>query len=376
MSLPTQDFTTLVRNQVAAVQAASNALVDFEEGSILLSMIESNTAGVALWLQGLLLQLLAVTRAATSTASDLDTWVADYGLARLSAVAATGQVTFSRFTPTQQALVLIGTQVETADGTQVFTVILDTTNPNYNAALGGYVILPNTSSINVTVQANTPGSGGNVAIGALNTLTTPIPYVDSVTNTAAFTNGVDAESDVALRVRFIAYIASLSKATKAAIGYAITSVQQGLQYTLTENYDYNGNLTYGYFYVVVDDGTGNPSSQLLGSVNNAIDAVRACCVRFGVFAPVVVTANVVMTITTATGYVHNTVATTVQTALKNFINSLPLGTTLTYTRLAQVAYDAQPGAITNVTSVTLNSGTSDLTATAKQVIKYGTVTVN
>lgn len=375
MALNTQDFTTLVRNQVAAMQASSSALLDFEVGSILLAIVESNSANIGLWLQGLLLQLLAITRAATSTGSDLDSWVADFGVTRLPAVVATGQVTFARFTATQQAVVPIGQQIETADGTQVFSVTLDTTNVNYSSALGGYVLLSNTSSINVPVQANTAGIGGNVAGGALNTITSAIPYVDTVTNASAFTNGVDAESDAALRARFIAYIASLARATKAAIGYAITSVQQGLQYTLTENQNYNGSTNYGYFYVVVDDGSGHPSNTLLSTVSNAIDAYRACSISFGVFAPVVVTANVTMTITTAAGYVHGTLVTTVQTAITNYINTLPLGMTLYYTRLMQVAYDASPG-VTDVSAVTLNSGTGDLTATAQQVIKSGTITIS
>ncbi|MFX7996843.1 baseplate J/gp47 family protein, partial [Acinetobacter baumannii] len=91
-------------------------------------------------------------------------------------------------------------------------------------------------------------------------------------------------SDTALRTRFIAYVASLSKATKNAVGYAITSLKQGLVYSLVENQTYAGATQYGYFYVVVDDGTGSPSSTLLATVANAIDAVRPLTSTFGVFA--------------------------------------------------------------------------------------------
>lgn len=375
MPLQTQDFTTLVRNQVAAAQAESSSLLDFTAGSVLLSIIEANTSAVALWLQGLILQLLSVTRLATSTGNDVDTFVADFGLTRLPAVAATGTVTFARFVSTAQAVVLFGTQVETADGLQVFTVTVDPTNPNYSSALGGYVITSNTSSIGVPVQANVAGAAGNVTIGALNTLTTPIPFVDTVSNALAFVTGKDAETDAALKLRFVAYISSLSKATAAAIGFAITSVQQGIQYTLTQNYDYNGTLDYGYFYAVVDDGSGNPPDQLISNVNNAIEAFRGFTIRYGVFKPIITTANVVMTITVTSGYQHDPVAVIVATALTNYINTLPLATGLPYSRLFQVAYDASPGVL-DVTSVTLNSGTSDLTADNKHVIKAGTVTVN
>lgn len=373
MAITTQDFTTLVRNQVTAIQGAARVLVDLTIGSILRAIVEANAA-VTLWLQGLILQLLAITRAATSSGADLDSWVADFGLTRLAAVAASGQVTFSRFTPSQQAVVAVGTTIQTGDGSQKFAVTLDTTNPAYNATLGGYVLAAGVSSINIPAAASTAGAGGNVSAGQLNTLTQAVPGVDTVSNSAAFINGTDAESDSALRVRFIAFVASLSKATKGAIGYAITSLKQGVTYTLIENLQYNGTTDNGYFYVVVDDGTGAPGSTFLSNVAKAIDAVRGVSIRFGVFAPVVVTANVGMTITTAAGYDHTTVVGLVGTALRSYINALLLGQTLTYSRLAQIAYDASPG-VTNVTAVLLNGGTADVTATTQQVIKAGTVTV-
>jgi uncharacterized phage protein gp47/JayE len=368
-----KDFQTLVREQVAAIQGGSKVLVDLSVGSILRAVVEAYSA-VALWLQGLILQLLAITRAATSSGTDLDSWVADYGLTRLQAVVARGQVTFSRFTATQQAVVPVGANVQTADGTQQYTVTTDTTNSAYSATLGGYVLAAGNAAVTVPVVATAAGAAGNAAVNGINTLAQAIPGIDTVTNAAAFTNGADAESDSALRARFIAYVASLSKATKAAIGYAVTALKQGMTYTLTENQQYNGTASPGYFYAVVDDGTGYPSSALLSNVYNAVDAVRPFTVTFAVFAPVVVTANVTMTITTAAGYSHTAIAALVQTAITNAINALGLGNSLPFTRLAQIAYDASPY-VTNVSAVTLNGATADLTATNQQTIKAGTVAV-
>ena len=139
MAISAQDFTTIVRNQVTSIQGAAKVLVDLTIGSILRAVIEANAA-VVIWLQGLILQLLAITRAATSSGADLDSWVGDYGVSRLAAVAATGLVTFSRFTPTAQAVVPIGATIQTGDGLQTFSVTLDTTNGTYNSTLGGYVL--------------------------------------------------------------------------------------------------------------------------------------------------------------------------------------------------------------------------------------------
>jgi len=374
MAITTKSFTDLVRGQVTAIQGSAKSLVDLTIGSILRSLIEAN-ASVTLWLQGLILALLATTRASTSTSSDLDSWVADYGLTRLVAVAASGQVTFSRFTNTSQAIVPVGTGVQTADSSSKYAVTLDTTNTAYSASLGGYVLAVGVSIINIPVLALVAGIAGNAQALQINTLTTAISGVDTVSNAITFINGADAEKDAALRLRFIAYLTSLSKATKNAVGYAITSLQQGLNYTLTENFTYGGVAQMGYFYVVVDDGTGTPSGTLLTNVSNSIEAVRPVTSTFGVFSPVIVTANPVMVITTDVGYDHLTLVGLVGTAITKYINSLPLGASLTYSRLAQIAYEASVGVI-NVSSITLNGGTADLTATNKQIIKSGTVTVS
>ena len=79
------------------------------------------------------------------------------------------------------------------------------------------------------------------------------------------------------------------------------------------------------------------------------------------FGPIVVTANVSMTITSATGLTHSVVVGAVGVALQNFINALPLGVGLPYTQLAAVAYGV-PVHYCFCRPVE-GSGTSDLAAT-------------
>ncbi len=381
MALTTKDFSALVRDQATAIQGAARALLDFSIGSVLRAIVEAN-AGIAMWLQGMILQLLATTRAATSTGADLDSFVNDFGVTRLPGYAATGNVTFSRFTATNSAFIPVGTQIQTSDQSpEIFAVATDTTNAAYSAAMGGYTIAAGASLLSVPVVAAKIGSAGNVAIGQCNVLMSAIPGVDTVSNAAAFTNGADAESDVALRTRFVNYLTSLAKATKNALGYAITSVQAGLSYTLTENPVSNGVTQYGTFAVVIDDGSGNPPGTLLSAVNNAIDAVRPVGTAFTVAPPAIIYANVNMTLTVSSTYSKTVLVPQVVAALTSYINSLPLGQPLPYTRLAQVAWDASPG-ITNVTGVALTTtngvlnAAGDLTATAQQVIKASTISVN
>jgi uncharacterized phage protein gp47/JayE len=372
-SLNIKSFTDLVRDQVSAIQGRAAGLVDFTIGSLLRAIMESN-ASVLQWLQQLIVTLLITTRAATSAGTDLDSWFADFGFARLSAFFATGSVTYSRFTPTNSALIQIGSLVGSADGSQQFAVTTDTTNALYSAALVGYLIPAGTASATVPVMASTAGSAGNAMIGAVTVIVGSISGVDTVSNTAVFANGADPESDPASRARFVLWVQSLSKGTKAAIGYALASMQQGVTYTLTENQDYSGNLLYGYSYAVVDDGSGAPSSTFLANSAAAIEASRPFTIRYGVFAPALVTAGVGMVITTNSSVTHSVVVALVITALKTYIASLSLGQILPYTQLAAIAYAVSP-AITNVSAVLLNGSTADIAATPKQVIRPGTISV-
>jgi uncharacterized phage protein gp47/JayE len=372
--LQTKDFQTIVREQVAAIQGGSSrTLVDLTVGSVLRAIVEAYAA-IALWLQGLILKVLAITRAATSTGADLDSFMLDYGLVRLSAVGATGQATFARFTPTLQAVVPIGAIVQSADGTQQYAVTIDTTNTAYNPGFGGYVIGAGITSVTVPIAAVSPGVAGNAAIGGINTLGQAIAGVDTVSNAAAIITGEDPETDTAFRARFVNFLASLAKATEGAISYAATSVQTGITCAVVENQDYGGADHIGYFYVVIDDGSGAPSSDLLTTIRNAVDTARGFTINFGVFGPVVVTANVSMHLVLAPGYLSGPIIAAVQAAITAYTSSLSLGVGLNWSRLSQIAYDASP-AVVNVNSVLLNSATVDIAATAKQVIKPGTVTV-
>lgn len=374
-TLQTQTFDQLVQTEATAIQASSSgALIDFSVGSILLAFAQA-VAMVALWLQGLVLQLLTTTRAATASGSDLDSWVADFGVTRLPAVAATGTVVFSRFTATQAAIVPLGAVVQSADGTQQFFVIADPAQAAYSDGDEAYLIPAGAVSISATVQAVTPGLAGNLAAGTISALGQSISGVDTVTNPSAFASGAAAESDAALRVRFVNYLASLAKATKLAVGNAIVSVQEGLTYTLTEDYTYAGTYQPGYFYVVIDDGSGMPPAALLAVVSAAIDAVRGCGLQFGVFAPVPITAAVAVTVTAASGYSHAGVAAAVQNGILAYIEALPVGTSLSWSRLYQIIYAASPGVAT-VTGLTVNGGTSDLIATAQQAVIPGVIGVS
>ena len=374
MQLALQNFTTLVQNMAAAVQAAASQALDLTVGSALRAVLEAN-ASVALWMQWLILQVLQTTRAATSTGPDLDSWMADMTLVRLPAVASVGMVTFSRLTPTATAFLPVGALVRSADGSQTFAVTADSTNSAWSAAAGGYNLAAGLAALTVPVAAQMAGSAGNMQSGAISLMVTAIPGIDAVTNAAPLQNGLDAESDAAFRSRFQNFIQSRSRATPLAIGYAVNSIQQGLSYEIQENVDTAGNVRMGNFVVTIDDGSGYPSSSLLATAAAAIEAVRPVGSTFAVQPPTVVTANLSVLLTVPSGTMKPPVIAAVATALQAYIDAIPIGASLPLTKVAQVAYAAHP-AVVNVGALSINGGTADLTPPASGVIKAGVIAVS
>lgn len=327
MALNPKSFSQIVSDQAAAAQASATALLDFSVGSILLAIAQS-VAGVALWLYAQIWALLRTTRAATSQGTDLDSWMADFGLTRVAGYASTGNVLLSRFTTdASQPIVNPGLLAQTADGSQQFMIYADPTNPNWNYGGGYYQFAPSQASITVPVVSVKVGSATNVSAGTVSVLYQAIPFVDTVTNVAAFAGGADAETDAAFRARFQAWVIGLSRGDLFGLAYALESATDlaNLQYTVTENYSVDGIWTPGFFFVVADDGTGYPSSAYLTLVTSTVNSVRPLSVRFTVIPPQVALPVIQMQIVSKPGYINYVVCAQVQANVIAGINALGLG---------------------------------------------------
>ncbi|OZB41020.1 MAG: baseplate protein [Acidiphilium sp. 34-60-192] len=373
MQLSLQSFSTMVETMAASIQGAVSQFIDLSVGSVMRSLLEANAA-IASWLQWLIVQVLQANRLATSVGADCDSFGADFGFTRLAAAPASGVVTFARFAPVLNAFVPVGTIVITVDGSQSFAVTAAPANPAFTTALNGYTLTVPTASIDLPVTALVPGSAGNILAQNIGLIGTVVAGIDTATNNAAFSGGVDQESDAAFRARFGNYLASLSRATLGAVQESIAGVQQGLSATVAENVDPTGATSPGEFVVTVDDGSGAPPASLLSTVQLAVDAVRPVGTRFSVQPPHVTQALVTMMLTLTPGAVQQNVVAAVQTAVGAYIDNLPVGATLAYTRLAQIAYDASTQVV-NVTGVELNAGNSDLTPGPFGAVRSGSMSI-
>lgn len=374
MQLSLRNFATLVEQSAAAVQANVSQILDFSAGSVLRAILEAN-ASVALWLQWLILLVLQTARLATSSGTDADSFGADFGFTRLPAVAAQGAVTFSRYSPSQPTLIPVGTLISTSDGVTQFSVVADAANAAWSASLNGYMLGIGVASITTPVAAIQLGAMGNVLPNTITLLSSPIAGVDTVVNAAALTGGVNAEPDAAFRSRFQGFMDSRSRATVQAITYAVLSLQQNLSCTILENTDVAGMFSPGTFVVTVDDGSGSPPASLLSNAQAAVESVRPVGSTFALRGPTKVVADISLTLVLAPGADAGATSASVSAAVSSFVNTLPVGAGLSYTRLAQLAYDSSAN-VQNVVNLTLQGSSQDLSVSITSVIRLGTLAIN
>lgn len=374
MAITLRSFATTVSTAVATAQASCADLLDMGIGSPGRALIES-VAGVGLWLQYLGLQILSRTRLATSVGTDCDSFVNDFGMVRLVGTAATGSVTMTCFSPVgQSAVVPAGVLVRTVSGL-TFTVVEDSGSALWSAAQGGYVRAAGTAAITVPVEAMVAGTSGNVAAGALCLMGTSVAGIDTVTNPVAFSNGSDAETDAALRVRFPLWLAAKASGCVSAVENAVAGVQTDISDAVMDGLAADGAVRAGYFTVVIDDGSGAPSDTLVQSVYSAVDAVRACGVGFAVQRPTVLTLTVSMMVTVPASADAVAVQTTLEAAIAADIEACSVGEGYAYSRLAYLAYSAAGVSVVSVTDVLLNGAQADIAAATTQALVAGAISV-
>lgn len=380
MSLPTLTFEEANHLQQQQMQASAGVVIDFSIGSIMAAFTESN-GSLFIFLQALASKLLTLTRLSTSTGQDVDAFIEQFGFTRYEGNPSSGNVTFSRNVTTIVASIPIGAIVSVSSENNLnFIVTLDTTNPNYNPETNTYDIPIDTASITAPVTCQSNGMVGNVLPNQINTIDSQLVGVDFVTNDDAFTNGVDQWSDEQTRLEFALYINGLSRATRGAIDFAVSTTPAPpaiYRYNIVENETYEGADDFGYFFVVVDDGTGVTNETLISNVSAQVEKYRGLCIRYSVIGPTRVDVDVSMTITLVNNpsEEQDLITQKIQSAIINYINTLSFNSLLPYTRFAEIIYDSDEN-ILNVTDILVNGGTSDITTDNLQLLFAGDITVN
>ena len=201
------------------------------------------------------------------------------------------------------------------------------------------------------VAALVAGTAANMQPGTITLLGSAVSGIDTVTNALAFTNGIDPETDAAFRARFVAFINTRSLATPAAVGYAISSVKQGIDYALNES----AGFVPGGDRRRHRQPAGVPDYQRRGRDRGG---AAGRDYLFGGRRRRVVSATISLTITAARGYQKTALQGPVAAAIKAYVNGLDVAAPLTFYRIPALAFGI--AGVATVESVLLNSGTADI----------------
>jgi Baseplate J-like protein len=370
VALPLQTFDQFVANLVSAwaanVEAILGATPTLEPGDALFAEFQS-IAIQLVFLQGLAQQATNVSRAQTSENQDLDSWMAQFDFARLSAVNAAGSATLSTSLPASQAFNIPaqtattqGGIIQTVGGAIQYQLVPDTSQAAWSPTQNAYVFPQGATSINVTVQALVAGSNSNVLANQLTQIGSSIPGINFCTNPNPIQNGMNAETDQAFLNRFVVFINSLSLGVQAAIESAVLGTQQGLSAMIYPNLSTQNIFQPGFFTVVVNNGTGSVPQSVLTDVSQSIEGVRGLTINNGVIGPVTTDITVAVNVLSADSTQQEAVEGLVQAAIQSFIQNLPVNGNLQYLKLAQVVWNASP-LITDVEDLLVNGAAADLT---------------
>jgi uncharacterized phage protein gp47/JayE len=373
MALPVLTFNQYLENILNALATSTAKITNLRAGSIALAFAQAIT-GNSMAIQQLIVHVANITRLGTSTGSDVDSFVADYGLTRLPAVASTGNITMTRgITGTTLSVPITGSVAQTPIGLIGFDLVADPTNPKYNIMTQSYVFGTSDSSILAKVQCVTPGLIGDITANQLTQIVSGFGGVNSITNLLPFGGGADQETDAELKVRFREFISSLAECTESAFEFAINSVQAGLTFQLIEQFHFDGTPFPGGVTIVVDDGSGAISPTLLTTIFNALKPVHAAGIGYEVDAPTNETVGVTVTVQPAGGFDPGTVFAAVQAAIIAYINTLGVGVTVSFVQMNNVVQGV-PG-VFEYSALLINGSNVDVVITDTELARAGTVTV-
>lgn len=346
VTVPGLPSATQNAQAILAAMAALNGIpTDYNKGSIIRTIAES--LGYVVEEQGAELNTLAFQTIVYGAYSA-------YGIYPISATSSQGTITFltsnavSPPAATQNIPIPSGTIVQTAGGTQFYTV-QDLTLPS------GQV------SASVGIAATVPGSGSNVPASSIVQIAQGVAYPLYAINALATSGGADAEAPNQTAARFAAAVSKPGLASPQAVANSVIGVSYSGE-TVQFSTVYESGLASGIagFVLYVDDGAGSASAGLLSAVTGYINSnpgYRPVGVPYLVSSVVPVTATVGVTGTLFPQFAGSQAQ--IQSAITNGVQglfaALPFSTAIYQGNVAAEVGNSAPGVLSSI-QVSLNGG--------------------
>lgn len=338
--------------------------VDISEGSFAWDLTRPWAVELARTVDTVARESLRRRFIATSYGVYLELIGEEMGAPKKAAVQATGEVTFSGANGTViPALTVVRTPTVAGTPSQAFTV-------DEEATISG-------GAATAAVTAVAGGAAGNVGAGTIIILGSAVSGVTGVTNASATTGGVDVEDEEVYRARL------LRRAQRISTGgnqddynnWAEEVPGVGLAKTIPL-WDGPGTVK----VLVVDEARTAAPGPLVTTVQEYIDGLRPIGHDVTVDAPMFTAIDVAATLTIAPGYNTADVEESVEAAITAYLFGLAFNEAYAAAVSNDVRYAvivatiAGVDGVQDVTSVTVEGGTSDVAIAADVVAKPGSYT--
>lgn len=292
----------------------------------------------------------------TATAEALDRHAQTRGLMRKPAIAAAGTLRFGRETPAAGDIpVPAGTVCSTRGEEGIY---FETT--------AEAAILSGETETEIPARAVEAGRVGNVAAGSVCLMITAAPGVTWVGNPAAFTGGVDAEEDTALRERLLHSYANISNGTNTAFYYDVAMGREGVR-SVNVLPRKRGR---GTVDVVICCGDSAAEAATAAEIQEVLAEEKEINVDVSVYPAIRDRHNLTVALAVKADADFAIVSAHCREAITAYADSLGVGEPLLRARLGQVILGVE-----GVYNYSLKAPAADLLPEDEHVIRPGIVTV-
>jgi hypothetical protein len=326
VAFQTKTFLSIVASEVNRARSTTNKITDYNVGSVARTLLEAPAQEIDELYQQMLAGLLEGIQVSVYNS---------FNFPPLPPTAASGLIRVTIAVQTTAVLIPANSTFTTTDGSQSYLSTADVSLP------------AGASFADVPVVATTSGVGGNQPTGGKYTLGSAVIGFISAVNIAAFINGAPAETPSAQKVRFNAYVQTLSRGTTASLLYALTRLvfltdsdgnvlERVATAAIVEPYLSDPVQPPGLVLAYVHNGVGGTSpalvNQALAVINGYVDAegnlvpgYKAAGVRVVVAASAEIALDVIGMLTIGPTFDGPSVVAQVTAALYTYIVQIPVG---------------------------------------------------
>lgn len=310
------------------VRSTTRKITDFTVGSIARTLLEAPAQEIDELYQQMMRGLVEAIPTAVYTS---------FNFPALPPEPATGPIRVTITSSASAIVIPAGSVFTRPDGAVTYTSTADVT-----------ITAGNTYG-DVPVTANTAGAVGNTASGTVFTPVSPPQGFVSASNLAAFSNGAEAETEDARKLRFNSYIRTLARATNEALIYGLKTTnlanangsitERVISAAIVEPYLLDPvNNPPALINAYIHNGAGSTSSALVTQAQkviygfydaqgNAVAGWKAAGVNVTVAAATEQTVAITANLTAASGYTEADLITAAQQVIATYIVGLAVGAT-------------------------------------------------